>query len=355
VSQKVVPYGLGTKEQFAVLQAQSWAANTQLQWELPSSGYVARVQIAINGTVSVTAGTAGNGNLYALIQRYALNVTYGFEYRGFDGDSLDFWNQVQVQGANDPILNSPLYHSWSSNTNGTQTVNVVYDDYVQMNPGIDFDMFLIPYQNFSKKMYLVINCGNISDTYGTTETLANVTLTVTPTIVYQTVPADTADVSYAEPDTGALTQVLDEKKLVGQVIAGKNTVNLTPINGPEYLGLGFKLRLNGAFDPTSYLSNLQYVRLLANSTVQVDYLSLNTITQRMFKHFGRQLPRAWYYLPFSDDISLVNAIGPMERNVFSTQEYTQLDMEVNIASGATVGSDNYIKLWKRLKAEAIAA
>lgn len=361
MSQVQAPFALGTVEQYAVLVNQTLTPGSiaPLQWELPTAGYIARVRLVIGGTVTVSAaGSAGTPSLWNLISRYSLNVSFGFEYRGFEGDSLYFSNLVENgPGNNDPVVNNQWFQNYNPTSATQQTISMILDDNIWMNPGLDFDRFLIPYQNFSKKVYLqLIPCNNISAIYANTETINASAITVTPEITYQTVPADTPDVTYDAPDTTWLQQKLDERKLVNVLTAGApNLVNLTPINGPEYLGLGFKLRLNGGFDPNTNATNLDHIRILANSTVQIFYMNAYNLADRAYRWLGRSLPAGWWYLPFSDDISLVNAMGPAERLVFSTQEYTQLDLEVTLKSGATVGSDNYVKLYKRLKSQAIPA
>lgn len=353
--QTVAPFAYGTKQQTVQLLTQALTpGGAPVQWELPKAGFIAKVRYLIGGTVTVgVAGTAGTPPLYNAIARHSLNVNFGYEYRALEGDSLYFSNQVR-QEAIDPVLGSPLMKNYNPTSATQQTVNMVIDDDINFNDGIDFDQFLIPYQSFSKSVYLQVTpCNALSAIAANTETFTGSALTITPFVTYYTVP-DAA--KYAMPDDSMVQQILDERKLVNVMSAGApNLANLTPINGPEYLGLGFKLVLNGANDSADVNTNLDHIRLIANGTIQVSYMTATELIERQYKHFQKALPAGWFYLPFSDDISLVNALGPTQRNVFDTSEYTQLDLEVNLKATAVVGASNYVKLFKRLQSKAVPA
>ena len=352
--QQLAPFAFGTKPQYVVLPAITYSPNTTQYVKVPKAGYIADVKFLCNGNVTVNlAGAAGTPKLQNLIKRYSLNVSFGYEYRSLQGDSLYFRNQLDTD-VNDPVFGSQAqnYENYNPASATQQNISMVLGDLTSLNRGLNFDKYLIPYQSLSKSIYLSLTFGAISDIYANTETINAENITITPVVTFMSVPDES---KFAPPDTSMVQQILDEEQLTNQVKAGLNLCSLTPINGPEYIGLGFKLTLNGAPDPGGYATNLSKVRLLANSTIPVLDLPGWRLIQLMNDHFKRALPAGWFYFPFSDDISLVNAMGPAEREVFATADYTQLDLEITLNSGTVVGANNGIRIFKRLQSQSVPA
>ena len=133
--------------------------------------------------------------------------------------------------------------------------------------------------------------------------------------------------------------------------AGLNAVNLTPIQGPEFLGVGVQVIDSGV--PISLApatTPLQAVNLLVNGSIPLYQWTASDLIANYEKLFRRSPANGTVWLDFSNDLGLVNAMSHTHRKVLSTAKYSQLTLQVQLGSGFSGATGSLISLFKRLQA-----
>lgn len=354
-TRRPVPISLGGRLNYPV----GTTANITVSLSpIPKSGFLSRLRYEFVGGFTVgTLGTQVNIPIWNMITNYSLTNSLGYAYRNMVGESMYFMDQIIRGTPGDPVIAAPTASFPVLTSTGAKTFAVVLYDDIGMNDGINFDRFLLSAQTLDNDL-------TASFTYsGTTAPLTTGTgtgaLVITPgtffmtcnvTAEYYTVP-DTSQ--YLLPDTSIVQQIIDDPTYT-TVVAGVNNINLLPIQGPEFLGVGFQVFTNGTFDSANALTNVLGVQMIANGTDTIMQWTGQDLIQAYYERFNRAPVDGWFYLDFCDDISLPNAMGPVERLVFSTQAYSQLTLQVTLASGTNVTAPNSIKLLKRMQSEVAA-
>lgn len=343
---QLLPFAYGTSKKYVNLGTVAYSAGSTVQLKVTKSGFLSSIEAAFNGTVTVgTAGSAGTPQPWNLISNYSLTANLGFQYRSLSGDRLYFNNQLHARGSNDPVLNSGTFNNYNPTSATAQTVAFVLTDLISLNRGLNFDKYLISCQTLDQDTYISLTFAATSAIKANTEVISSVTGNFTITAEFYTVP-DTS--KFALPDTSIVQQIIEDTSYTN-VLSGENQIGLTPIQGPEYTTLAFKVTINGAADPANYNSQVSRIRIFANATDPIYDWTAQQLLQMQYDHYGRNLPAGWFVMNFLDDISLVNAVGPVERLALSTQAYSQLTLDVTI-TGTVSGTSNIVLL-KRMQSE----
>jgi hypothetical protein len=336
---------------------------------IPKNGFLLELLFRFVGNANVsTAGTAGTPNLLQLIQNYVLSYNGGFMYRSVSGEDLYVMDLLRNQGV-DGVLGGPSYKNYAPQTAGpTNAVGFVMRDFVGLNTGVNADKYLLAAHARNADITLDVSFNpNPNGTFVFGGIGANTeTVVLTGTLFvegrYLLDPA-----SYARFDKPNLRRVqqIENDTSYTQVVTGDNTVSITPLNGPKYLGLAFKVVANGVPDAQGLNSFVSRIQLKINNGLNRYDVSSQALAQRNCNDLHRiqcgtlaapnnaALPPGWYYLDFLSDASINNAVSQVGRNVISTERIASLWLVVTIAPGTSLAANNIIKLIKRVELPAV--
>jgi hypothetical protein len=336
---------------------------------IPKNGFLLELLFRFVGNANVTAaGTAGTPNLLQLIQNYVLSYNGGFQYRSISGEDIYVLDLARNQGV-DAVLGGPSYKNYAPQTVATtNAVGFVMRDYVGLNTGVNADKYLLAAHARNADITLDVTFNpNPSGTFvfggvGANTETAIISGTLFVEGRYLLDPA-----SYARFDKPNLRQVqqIENDTSYTQVVTGDNTVSITPLNGPKYLGLFFKVVANGVGDPQGINSFVSRVQLKINNGLNRYDLSSQALAQRNCNELHRiqtgtlaapnnaALPPGWYMLDFLSDASINNAVSQVGRNVISTERIASLWLIVTIQPGTSLAANNIIKLIKRVELPAV--
>lgn len=327
--------------------------------KFPKYGYLAKVRYRFVCSVNVTAaGTAGTPKLHYLFQNYRISLNGNYQYRNMDGESLALKNNLECEGANDPVFsaNNLNYTNYNPASATAQTIQYVVDDEIALNDGVNLDRFLLAAQarNYDIVFDGTFGANPNGTAPGYTGGIAANTevAAITGTLYIEAMYMLDPDYSkFAAPDGSQIQQILDDLTYTN-VSIGDNVIPIVPINGPQYLQLLFKPVFNNTIDTAGVAAKVTHVRFRVNNAQDLYDVSSQTLYQENFNHYNRTLPFGYYALDFLDDMSLVNASSAVGTRVLSTATLASLELIVTVASGTTT-TNSVIKLFKRLKNPAI--
>lgn len=175
--------------------------------------------------------------------------------------------------------------------------------------------------------------------------ISSYTATDAVSAMYMTVPDPT---KYFQPNTGVVQQVLGDPTFNNPQV-GVNAVNLTPIQGPEFLGLGIQVvNAGGGVDTLAPgTSGISQIELLVNGTIPIKTYSLTDTISKFEELFGRVPQYGYLYLDMSSDLSIPNVMSHIHRKVLSTAKYAQITVQVTLNGNFTAGAGAKINLLKR--------
>lgn len=363
MSQQLKSFALGTSV-FPVpiagagsLPSTTGGGNTQLYTPIPKSGFLAKLTYTVSGTITTSVvATNPNGTipLWRLINNYTLSNSLNYPFRSLSGDDIWMWNQVTATTASgfDPVVNSKTFNNPDLHTStGSKAFSFQFVDYIGQNTGINFSRYLLSAMTTSNNL-------NISFTYATLAqvqamlaiyapglTCTAFTASVQVSAEYLTVPDPN---QYAWPRRNLVQQVLGDPSFQTPNV-GLNVVNLTPIQGPEFTGLGIQVvDSTGAVDPlTLASSNISEIDIYVNGTIPLKQYTLADMIQQYERTFGRQPGYGYLYLDLSSDMSIPNVMSHTHRKVLSTAKYSQISVNVTLGSGFSAGAGAHITLLKR--------
>jgi hypothetical protein len=364
------PFIWGAQEQYVPIAAIPVTPGQKAPTvRIPKNGFLLELLFRFVGNANVTAaGTAGTPNLLQLIQNYVLSYNGGFMYRSISGEDIYVMDLLRNQGV-DAVLGGPSYKNYAPQTVATtNNVGFVMRDYVGLNTGVNADKYLLAAHARNADITLDVTFNpNPSGTFvsggiGANTETAQITGTLFVEGRYLLDPA-----SYARFDKPNLRRVqqIENDTSYTQVVTGDNTVSITPLNGPKYLGLAFKVVANGVPDPQGYSSFVSRVQLKINNGLNRYDVSSQALAQRNCNELHRiqcgtlaapnnaALPPGWYYLDFLSDASINNAVSQVGRNVISTERIASLWLVVTITPGTPLTANNIIKLIKRVELPAV--
>jgi hypothetical protein len=335
---------------------------------VPKNGFLLELLFRFVGNANVTAaGTAGTPNILQLISSYVLSYNSGFQYRSLSGEQIYVLDLVRNQGV-DAVQGGPNWKNYTPTSATNQSIGFCMRDYVGLNTGVNADKYLLAAhaRNADITLDLTFN-SNPSGTavfrgIGANTEAATISGTLYVEGRYLLDPA-----SYARFDKPNLRRVqqIESDTSYTQVVIGDNTVAITPLNGPRYLGLLFKATFGSVPDVQGLNSNISRIQLKINNGLNRYDLSSQALVQRNMNELHRiqggpigspwngALPPGWYYLDFLSDASINNAVSQVGRNVISTERIASLWLIVTVNSGTTLTGNNAIDLVKRVELPAV--
>jgi hypothetical protein len=336
---------------------------------IPKNGFLLELLFRFVGNANVTAaGSAGSPNLLQLINNYVCSYNGGFMYRSLSGEDIYVMDLLRNQGV-DAVLGGPSYKNYNPAAIATtNAVGFVMRDYIGLNTGVNADKYLLAAHARNADITLDITFNpNPSGAFvfggvGANTETALITGTLFVEGRYLLDPA-----SYARFDKPNLRKVqqIENDTSYTQLVTGDNTVSITPLNGPKYLGLLFKVVANGVPDPQGLSSYVSRVQLKINNGLNRYDVSSQALAQRNCNELHRiqtgtiaapnnaALPPGWYSLDFLSDASINNAVSQVGRNVISTERIASLWLVVTIQPGTSLAANNIIKLIKRVELPAV--
>ena len=364
------PFIWGAQEQFVQIASIPVTPGQKAPTvRIPKNGFLLELLFRFVGNANVTtAGAAGSPNIMQIIHNYVLSYNGGFMYRSLSGDDVYFMDLVRNQGV-DAVQGGPSYKNYSPATAGpSNAIGFVMRDYVGLNTGVNADKYLLAAhaRNADITMDLTFS-PNPSGTFifggigANTETAA-ISGTLFVEGRYLLDPA-----SYARFDKPNLRRVqqIENDTSYTQLVTGDNVVAITPLNGPKYLGIGFKVTAGGVADVQGLSSYVSRIQLKINNGLNRYDLSSQALAQRncndlhriqcgpIAAPFNAAFPPGWYYIDLLSDASINNAVSQVGRNVISTERIASLWLIVTITPGTGLATNNQIKTVKRVELPAV--
>lgn len=319
---------------------------------VPKSGFLSTLRYNVSGTLNVgTAATASyTVPLWRLIQNYTLQNSLNYPYRSLNGDDIREWARVTgPQGQTDPITGSGTFQ----NPAVTAIANNVpfafsFTDRIGQNDGVNFSRYLLSALNTSNDMTIVITwlpVGSLSQLQQNSAVFSSYSANVQVSAEYYTVPDPN---QYAWPRRNIVQQVVGDPSYTATVV-GENDVNITPIQGPEFTGLGIQaIGANGALDPmTPNGGFISEVDIYVNGTVPIYQFKFADLVSRYEALFGRSPANGYIYIDLMSDLSLPNVMSHVHRKVLSTAKYAQITAKVFTTANFTTGAGSKINVLKR--------
>jgi hypothetical protein len=326
---------------------------------IPKSGFLAVLRYTMRGVWNLATPSTDSGqnaqltDPLGLIKNYNLANSLAYPYRSLSAHDIA---QVQavtsVQGLQGPTTQSLTYSPggfFSTGTNNTdpQEFQVVWEDLIGHNGNLNFARYVLSAMTTSNDLTITFQFVDTTAlaklfTLPAGATLGSVQATISVSAEYLTVPDPTV---YAWPNRKLVQQWLGDASY-NTPQQGLNTINLTPIQGPEFLGLGIEVVDRGANVSYDLNSPVSGVDIYVNGTIPLMQFTLADLVMRYERMFGRR-PDRYLWLDFSNDLGLVNAMSHLHRKVLSTSKYSQISVNVTLNDNFTGGAGSYINLLKR--------
>ena len=350
-AQGTSPYPVPIQGPGGPLTAAATGGNTSVLTPIPKSGFLAGLRYAVTGTLTV--GTIASANytvpLWRLFGNYTVQNSLNYPYRSLSGDDVREWARVtNPAGANDPIVNSYTFASPTMTALATVPFSFTFFDPIAQNDGVNFSRYLLSAMTTSNDLSVLVTWlaqGNLAQLQQNGAVISSYTATAAVSAEYLTVPDPT---KYAWPRRSLVQQVVGDPSYNTPAI-GLNVVNLTPIQGPEYTGLGIQVMgANGVLDPLTLANSaVQEIDIYVNGTIPLYQFTLADILQKYEQLFQRPCANGYLYLDFTSDLSIPNVMSHTHRKVLSTSKYSQISVRVTLNNKFTAGAGARIGLLKR--------
>jgi len=320
---------------------------------IPKTGFLAKLRFKFTGSITFsTAGTGGAWYPWRAIQNYTLQNSLNYPYRSLLGDGI--WQMMKLQttnGLNDPITGTNYYTAVA--VTGVTTAQPFYwefEDWIGQNDGVNFSRYLLSAMTTSNDLTINMTWAPTSATPGIltavtgSPVISAFSMSCAVSAEYLTVPNPQ---KYQWPRRNLVRQIVEDPSFNTPAV-GLNTINLTPIQGPEFLGLGIQV-LNANYSPDTLLpatTGITEIDIYVNGTIPLMQFPFADIMQRYVQMFGRNPSLGYLYIDFSNDLGLINAMSHTHRKVLSTAKYSQISVNVTLNANFTAGSNAKIVLWK---------
>ncbi len=351
------PFGEGTVEypspingSGANMAAGAAGGNTSTLTPIPKTGYVSELTYTISGTLTVgTLGTQYQVPLHRLIQNLTLANSLNYPYRNLNGDDIATWaNVTNGRGELDAIYGSQNNEQPVVTSVGVKPFSFTFIDRIGQNNGVNFNRFLLSALTTSNDLTISIQWlpfSALSTLQQNTVVFSGYTATCQVSALYYTVPTPT---EFYQPNTGTVQQVLGDPTFNNPQV-GANAVNLTPIQGPQFLWLGVQIvNAGGTLDTLApATTGVSQIEILVNGTVPIKTWTFANLMANYEALFGRVPQYGYIYLDFCSDLSLPNVMSHTHRKVLSTAKFAQITVQVTLNANFTAGAGARINLLKR--------
>lgn len=330
--------------------------NTSVLTPVPKTGFVGAFKHAVSGTVTVgTAGTQYQVPLHRLMANYSIQNSLQYPYRSLNYDDVWFWANIgsSCQSSPDRIYGSLT--AVQPNVTGTGAKNYAYTftDWVALNDGQNFSRYLLSALTNSNDLTIAITwlqIANISYIEGNTAVYSAYTASDAVSCVYNTVPNPD---EWYWPDTSKVQQCLGDPSWQQLQASAANDINLTPISGPDFLGIGIQVVWNTTaagwlVDPLiPGSSGITQVGLYVGGRIPLKIWSLQDLLRDYEDRFGRVPAYGFLYVDLCTDVGLPNYMSNIMRKALATTKYAQMTLEVVTNGNQTAGTGAKINVFKR--------
>lgn len=333
------------------LTAAAAGGNTTPFTPIAKSGFLAKLRYYLSGTLTVgTLGTAYTVPLWRIVQNYTLQNSLNYPYRSLNGDDIREWARVTAPaGPFDPIINSVRFQNPDVTSVGVKNWAFGWEDNIAQNDGVNFQRYLLSAMTTSNDLTVLITwlaTANLAQLEANTTVFSALAATCAVSAEYLTVPDPT---KYAWPRRNLVQQVLGDPSFNTPAASGINVVNLTPIQGPEFTGLGIQVKSSGGTPDTLVpgTSGISEIDVYVNGTIPLKQFTLTDLLDKYEHLFMRSPVNGYLYLDLSSDLSIPNVMSHLHRKVLSTSKYSQISIRVTTNANFTAGAGAVINLLKR--------
>lgn len=334
------------------LTAAAAGGNVSTLTPIPQTGFLGALRKMIAGNLTVgTLGTQYQVPLHRLESNYTLQNSLTYPYRNISGDDIWMWANIcdGASGGADAIYGS--LNSLQPNVTGTgaKAFSYSYRDQIAMNDGVNFSKFLLSALTNSNTLTINIQWlaqSALAALQSNTVVFSSYTASCAVTAEYQMVPDAT---KYYWPDVSKVQQVIGDPSFTATA-QGQNSINLTPVSGPAYMGIGTQLiNANGTPDTLAPgTSGLVNITLLAGGTQPLKVWTLADIVGNYESLYKRSPQYGYAYIDLASDLSIMNVMSALRRKNLATKQYAQLTWQVNTNANFTPGAGSRIGLLKRM-------
>jgi hypothetical protein len=320
---------------------------------IPKTGFLGRLRYQCKGTIqfSGAASAAYTVPIWRVIQNYTLQNSLNYPYRSWNGGTVDdLWLSQQVyaaQGGGDPLTSSLNFTKIDPTITTAQPFSFSFTDEIWHNADVNFSRYLLSAMTTSNDLTINMTWAPVTVLQQLGAVVSAFSMGIAVSAEFLTVPNPN---EYNWPRRNLIQQQIGDSSY-NRPAAGNNAVNLTPIQGPEFLGLGVQILDSGA--PIALAPNttpLLSIGLLVNGSIPLYQWTAADLIANYERLFRRSPQFGTLFLDFSNDLGLVNAMSHTHRKVLSTAKYSQLTLAVQLAPSFAGAAGSAINLWKRLQA-----
>lgn len=334
------------------LTAAAAGGNVATLTPIPKTGFVGVLKHTVSGTITVgTLGAAYTLPLWRLMQNYTLQNSLAYPYRNLNGDDIWQWANISSGRSNfDPITSSLTFVNPVVTATGSKPFQFSFTDNIALNDGVNFSKYLLAALTNSND--LTINVQWLAQSAlatlvpsGNAAVYSSYTASDAVSAVFDSVPDPD---KYYWPDTSKVQQVIGDPSF-SQTAVGLNSINLTPISGPDFLGLGIQVLGSGGVPDTLVpaTSGIGQVQLLVGGSIPLKTFSLADLIRSQEDIYGRSPANGYLYLDMCSDLGIPNNMSATMRKALATTKYAQMTVAVTLNSNYTPGSGGRINLLKR--------
>jgi hypothetical protein len=326
------------------------SGNVSTLTPIPKTGFLGRLRYTMKGTIQF--GTAAASTyvvpMWRIIQNLTLQNSLNYPYRSWNGD--DIWLAQQIynpQAGGDPVVSSLNWLGVNPLSTAVQPFSFTWIDEIWHNDGVNFSRYLLSAMTTSNDLTINLTWAPTTALQQNGAVVAAFTAGVAVSAEFLTVPNPA---KYNWPRRNLVQQQIGDPSYNTPSV-GTNNVNLTPIQGPEFLGLGVQVIDSGV--PISLVPGstpLQAINILVSGSIPLYQFTCADLVSRYEQCFRRSPGYGYLWLDFSNDLGLVNAMSHTHRKVLSTAKYSQLTVQVVLGPGFTGAAGSKINLFKRIQA-----
>lgn len=326
-----------TRQNRRLIGQVSYSSGNRSSIDLPQTGLLANLLIRVNGTLTVTNGTGSStynaanlGKAWALIDRVHLTANSGTEIVNVTGIGLGIRNAMEMSYSDlaasaipSAVTNNPVYQFGTSN--GANTVNFTLKVPVTINDRDPIGLILL--QNRETLLTLALDWANPTNLFTLTGN-ASVSFSGQAYVTMEYFSVPLSDKDY--PDLSVAHTLLEDQIAV----AGTGDVLYTIPRGNIYQRIIHRVVLNGA---AAGFTDVNQLTLQYNQSEQPVKMYGYDFLQIQRDRYDRDLPQGVYVYDFAYQGQ------PMyggTRDLVNSRAITDFLSIVNIASGATLGSNN---------------
>lgn len=330
--------------------------NTSVLTPVPKTGFVGAFKHTVSGTVTVgTLGTQYQVPLHRLLANYSIQNSLQYPYRSLNYDDIWLWANVSspVQSSLDRIYGSQTSQQPNVTGTGAKNYQFSFTDWIGMNDGENFSRYMLSALTNSNDLTIAITwlqIANIGYIEANTVIYSAYTASDAVSCVYSTVPDPS---EWYWPDTSKVQQCIGDPSWQQLAASAANDINLTPISGPDFLGIGIQVVWNTSavgwlVDPlTVAASGISQVALYVGGRIPLKTWSLSDLLRDYEDRFGRINGYGYLFIDLATDRGGPNQMSTIMRKALATIKYAQMTLEVVTNGNQTPGTGAKINVFKR--------